>query len=254
MADNKYITFKHSGHAGDIIYSLASVKHICEERNCKAIFYIAINKKTEIKGHPVGSVMVSPAMFNFIEPLISFQSYIESCEMYAGQEVDYDLDCFRDGLLNLSAGNIALWYSTYYPELRPDLSKAWLECSNMSHCDTLPILARTERYLNPFTFPQNYLKEGHFIGVDKEWQIVNQLPHNITRLEVEDALDMANHIKAAPFVVSNQTLFFAIAEGLKVKRVLEQYFYAPNVIPQGGEWYTYTTNDQCKKLLLSLQS
>lgn len=252
MADINTITFKHSGHAGDIIYSLASVKYICEQKKAKAIFYIKINAPTEIKDHPVGSVMVSPAMYKFIEPLISFQDYIHEVKMYSGEKVDYDLDCFRDNILNLSAGNIALWYSPYYPELRPDLNQPWLKCKQIKPI-FMPILARTERYLNPLTFPQAYIGQGYFIGVDKEWDIIKQLRHNLERLKVSNALDMANHIQAAPYVVSNQTLFFAIAEGLKTKRVLEQFRYAPNVIPQGGEWYTYTTNDQCKKLLLSLQ-
>jgi hypothetical protein len=260
MGNNNHITFKHSGHAGDIIYSLASIKHLCEKRNTKAILYIAINVPTTAKDHPMGSVMIPMKMFDFLHPLIAYQDYIEKCEPYAGQQVDYDLDVFRDKTVNLSAGNIALWYSNHYPELSPDLSKPWLKTwfklqppnEEDKKYTYMPILARTTRYLNPFTFPQNYINRGHFIGVDKEWQIINQLPHNLERIEVDNALHLSYCINNAPYVVSNQTLFFAIAEGLKVKRVLEQYFHAPNVIPQGGEWYTYTTNDQCKKLLLSL--
>jgi len=244
----KHLSFKHSGHAGDIIYSLAAVQHICNLKGCKADYYIKLNVKTDIKNHPSGSVMISPSMYDFIAPLIAAQPYINTVQPYAGEDVDYDLDTFRDGLVNLSAGSISLWYAHDYPELTPDLSKQWLYVDPMDALDK-PILARTERYLNALTFPQLPLGDAYFIGVDKEWQIVTQIPHKLRRLKVLTALEMAVSIAAAPYVVSNQTLFFAIAEGLKVPRILEQYYSAPNVIPQGGKWGTYTTMDQLRNIL-----
>jgi hypothetical protein len=244
----KQLSFKHSGHAGDIIYSLASVKHICDKTGSKALYYIKINALTTIKGHPNGAVMVNMGMFNFLKPLIEAQYYIAEVLPYQGEEIDYDLDTFREGLVNLSAGNIALWYAHYYPELMPDLSHPWLDVEPMEALSK-PILARTERYLNHLTFPQLAIGDAYFVGVDKEWQIATQLPNKLERLQVSNAYELANYIAAAPYVISNQTLFFAIAEGLKVTRILEQFFYAPNVIPQGGEWYTYTTQEQLKKII-----
>jgi hypothetical protein len=246
------LSFKHSGHAGDIIYSLASVKHICEKKKAKAIYYIKIGEPTNIKGHPTGSVMINQKMFDFLHPLLISQSYIADVLPYQGEDVDYNLDCFRDNAVNLSAGNIATWYANYYPELNPDLSKPWISASSYKKIEQ-PILARTERYLNPLTAPHLLLLGAKFIGVDREWAIINQLTTKLYRLEVDSALKLARHIASAPFVVSNQTLFFAIAEAMKVPRILEQYFYAPNVIPQGGEWYIYTTQEQLKKILLSLR-
>jgi len=252
MNSKKIITFKHSGHAGDLIYSLASVKYLCEKENALANFYININAKTDIKGHPSGNVMIPQGMYDFLYPLIVNQKYINNVEVYRNQGIDYDLDLFRTQQppINLSAGNIATWYSLVYHELTPDLSNPWLSVDPL--VTSKVVLARTERYLNPLTHPQGYVK-GLFVGTDREWAIIDQTPHELERKKLSTALEMAQLIAGAKYVVSNQTLFFAIAEGLKARRVLEQYWYAPNVIPQGGEWYIYNTNDQLKNILLYLQ-
>ena len=248
------ITFKHSGHAGDIIYSLASIAHICKKKEAKAILYIACNVKTDLKNHPSGSVMIPDKMYEFLRPLIVIQKYIAGVEKYDGREVDYDLDLFRTQFpnINLSATAITHWYGMVYPELFPDLSYPWIRVSPILHNEV--ILARTERYLNALTNPQGNIDKGIFMGTKREWDIVNQLPNNLQYKQVESALEMARMISGAKYVISNQTLFFAIAEAMKVPRVLEQYWYAPNVIPTGGQYYIYNTNEQLKKILLTLQS
>jgi hypothetical protein len=58
-------------------------------------------------------------------------------------------------------------------------------------------------------------------------------------LQVEDALHMAEVIAGCDTFVGNQSFPFAIAEGLKVTRVLESYQGAPNVIPIGGKTYQF---------------
>jgi hypothetical protein len=42
---------------------------------------------------------------------------------------------------------------------------------------------------------------------------------------------------------------FSIAEQLKVPRILEQYAHAPNVIPQGGEYFVCHTKEQFNKAI-----
>lgn len=248
------ITFKHSGHAGDIIYALASIRHICKKTESKAILYIACNIKTDLKNHPSGSVMIPDKMYDFLRPLIIIQKYIADVRRYDGSKVDYDLDLFRTKTppINLSATSIAQWYGMISPELFPDLSHPWIRVSPKLTNEI--VMARTERYLNPLTNPHGNISKGLFVGTQREWDIVNQLPHNLKRHEVSTALEMAQLIAGAKFVLSNQTLFFAIAEAMKVPRVLEQYWHAPNVIPTGGEYYIYNTNEQLKNILVHLQS
>jgi len=48
---------------------------------------------------------------------------------------------------------------------------------------------------------------------------------------------MASKISACDLFIGNQSMPFAIAEGLKVRRILEVAPAVPNVIPEGGEFY-----------------
>ena len=49
--------------------------------------------------------------------------------------------------------------------------------------------------------------------------------------------------------IGNQSFFFSIAEGLKVKRLLEVCEICPNVIPNGGTWGQFLTTRNLGKLL-----
>jgi hypothetical protein len=58
-------------------------------------------------------------------------------------------------------------------------------------------------------------------------------------VQVADALQLARHLVRARVVVGNQSLCFAIAEGLKVTRALEVFEPVPTAIPVGGRCTEY---------------
>jgi hypothetical protein len=164
--------------------------------------------------------------------------------------VDFDLNLFRKEYKNLSAGNIQNWIANAYHEFRPNLSK---------QCVFLPenignnyiIVNRTTRY-NNFFIDYTQLEQYdnvYFVGTEKEFKRFAIHNDKITHLKVNNALEMAIAINGCKLFIGGQSLAFSIAEQLKVKRILEQYLYAPNVIPQGGEWFTFHTNEQFKNIL-----
>jgi hypothetical protein len=102
-----------------------------------------------------------------------------------------------------------------------------------------------------YTFLDRY-ENVYFIGLEKEFKRMAIHSDKIKHLPVKDAYEMAQYIAGCKLFIGGQSMAFAIAEQLKVKRVLEQYILAPNVIPQGGEWYTFHTNDQFKRILVSI--
>jgi ADP-heptose:LPS heptosyltransferase len=57
---------------------------------------------------------------------------------------------------------------------------------------------------------------------------------NLRHLECEDFLQLARVIKAARFFIGNQSFPYAVAEALKVPRILEVCPEVPDVIPTGG--------------------
>ena len=64
--------------------------------------------------------------------------------------------------------------------------------------------------------------------------------------------DLARIIAGCKFFIGNQSFPFALAEGLKVKRVLELYFECPNVIPAGEHAYDFCYQEQFEKIVKQL--
>ena len=252
---NKYIKVIHDGNAGDVIYSLSSLYQYCNDNKCKVVFYIRIGTPSGFTDatHPVGDVMLNDAMVDFIAPLLKAQPYIhEVIKLAKGENmiVDFDLNSFRKSYVNLSAGNIQNWISNTYHEFRPNLSKQCLFVPENIGNNYI-IVNRTTRYNNFFidyTVLSKY-DNVYFVGTDKEFKRLSIHNDKITHLKVSNALEMAKYIAGCKLFIGGQSLAFSIAEQLKVKRVLEQYVYAPNVIPQGGEWFTFHTDEQFKTIL-----
>jgi hypothetical protein len=243
--------FKHSGHSGDIIYSLALVHAYWKMTGVKASYQIKLNVESQTKGHSMGKYMISRQTFDFLKPLLLAQPYISEVVPYKeGDHIDYDLDIFREKPINLSSGHIALWNCLEYPELTPDLSQPWIYCEPFTVASK--IMARSMRYTNPMISYAG-MGAGGFIGLPNEYKWVCQyLNSDLTHLQVEDALHMAEVIAGCDTFVGNQSFPFAIAEGLKVTRVLESYQGAPNVIPIGGRAFQFYDQKSFDKSIILL--
>jgi hypothetical protein len=247
----KVISVKHSGNLGDIIYSLSCLKQLVIDDPCQINYYVALDVPSSFTDaqHPVGSVMMNRAMYDMAAPLLFAQPYIRSVDIYEGQHIDYDLDLFRTEYLNLSSGNIQCWISNAYPELRPDLMKPSLFVREIKN-DYI-IVNRTTRYNNTF-IDYSYLSRYDnvfFVGVESEFKRLSIHNKNIMHFVVKDFLELARLIAGCKLFIGNQSMAFAIAELLKVDRVLEQFAHAPNVIPSGGKHFQFHTDKQFKKIL-----
>ena len=252
----KIKSVSHSGNLGDILYSLPALHRAFykDPMGLKFVYYIKLDRPSTFTDaqHPLGSVMMNRKMFDMAYPLLKAQPYIhEVIALEKGEDmrVDYDLDLFRKEYKNLSAGNIQTWISMVYPELRPNLHRPSL------FADPKPndyiLVSRSSRYQNQwidYSLLKHY-DNVKFIGVEGEFKALRLHNPNIEHLEVKDFLELAELIAGCRLYIGNQSMPYAIAELLKVKRILEQFAHAPNVIPSGGEWYAFHTNEQFKKLL-----
>jgi hypothetical protein len=93
----------------------------------------------------------------------------------------------------------------------------------------------------------------YFVGVEREYEVMKAICPEVVYMPVENFKQMAMLISGAKYFFGNQSMAFAIAEQMKVNRVLEQYYNAPNVIPNGGEWYAYQTNEQLNRIILTIK-
>jgi hypothetical protein len=235
------LKLKHSGNAGDIMYSLPAIRQACYNANDKAILYLHIDQPANyVQGfvHPLGNVMLNKYMATMLKPLLLATNFIEDVLIYTGQKVDYDLDKFRQIGLNLGAGNISRWYFQAFPELTCDLNEATIKVQNYKILENAILINRTERYQNgqiDYSILNQYDNSKYFVGTEHEFHLMSKVIKNLQYVEAINFYHVAELINNCKVFIGNQSMNFAIAEQLKSNRILETYFGCPNVIPCGGK-------------------
>ncbi len=243
------LNFKHSGHLGDLIYSLPTAISLSENRQNSFNFFVDIKKKSVYKDnqeHFGGGKMLNEKTFTMLKPLLEQQSYIKSVGIFdentndTNSNMDYNLDIFRELPIFLNRGNIAKWYSYAFGAYF-DLSNAWISVIPNKQYQENIILARSQRYNNPhidYTFLSKY-ENIIFLGVENEYQTMKKKIPNLIFKEVNNFLEMAQIIAGCKFFIGNQSFPYALAEALKVPRLLEIFYQNPNVIPNGNNGYDF---------------
>ena len=91
IKNKKDISFFHSGHLGDIIYSLPILKELSKTHKCN--LYIEKNKelRTKYHNHPGGDVFLNEKLINMLLPLLKNQSYINSVKIHENENVDVEI-------------------------------------------------------------------------------------------------------------------------------------------------------------------
>jgi len=235
------LKLKHSGNAGDILYSLPAIRQACYNANDKAILYLHIDQPANyVQGfvHPLGNVMLNKYMATMLKPLLLATNFIEDVLIYNGQKVDYNLDKFREIGLNLGAGNISRWYFQTFPELTCDLIQPTIEIKLSRILNETIVINRTERYQNgqiDYSILNQYKNPKYFVGTEHEFHLMCKIVNNLQYQEVSNFYELADLINNCKVFIGNQSMNFAIAEQLKSNRILETYFGCPNVIPCGGK-------------------
>lgn len=238
--DNTTISFKHSGNSGDIIYSLAGVRHVCGTLNRRAEFNMWLDREAryyEGAVHPLGNKTLDEYMYRMLKPLLEKQPYIAKVDKYLGQRIQVDLDLVRQRDIGMPNGNIAYWYGYIFPDMICDAAVPWIEAE-----DKYPELAntiivnRTQRYQNAhisYSFLRRRKEDLMFVGTLTEFELVKREIPQLAYLDVDNFYDLACAIKSCKFFVGNQSMCFAIAEAMKTPRILEICSFAQNVIPCG---------------------
>lgn len=226
--------FKHSGNAGDIIYALPAIKHLAGGgASLRLALGTPISNKHLV--HPLGHVMLDQRMFDMLAPLLRAQAYIRELEVHQGEAVDFDLDVIRRAPIPHDRLGISRWYG-YFLGIAPDLASPWLSVEPDPAARGRVLLARSQRYRNrrlDFRFLSG-LPDLAFVGLREEYEDMRRQLPKLEWLQVGDFHQLARLIAGCRLFIGNQSFPFALAEGLKVPRVLELYPLSPNVVPTGG--------------------
>jgi hypothetical protein len=245
-------SFKHSGNAGDIIYSLPSIYALAD--GAPADLYLNLNQPMNlaiVRGcHPLIDVMLNQTMFSMLSPLLVSQAEINHCHIYNGEPVDYDLDVFRRSPFPLNSGSIARWYFLHFA-INADLGKPWLRVNPSNAFSDHIVIARSLGYHSPgidYSFLHKYGKLL-FVGVPEEFDAMRTSLPALEYHPVSDFLELAEIIAGCRFFIGNQSFPFSLAEALKVRRVLEVCYHCPNVIVEGSNGYDFCFQPQFERII-----
>lgn len=248
--------FKHSGNAGDIIYSIPAALAIAGKAAVHYRLSLGMKGVYGKSPHPLGNLMLNEKMVSLLAPLLTAQPQIASCTVLQPSDpVDIDLDLIRSHPVSMGAGHIARWYFHVFA-VNADLGKPWLFAQPESGLQEHIVVARSQRYRAPqidYSFLKKYPKLL-FVGVEQEWKEMRQMLPAIDYRPVNDFLELAQVVNGSRLFIGNQSFPFAVAEGLKTKRLLEVYWRAPNVIPEGANGYDFYFQPQFEKLVERLVS
>ncbi len=251
---NPPYSFSHSGHSGDLIYSLPAVRALSMGE--KADFFVELNYPAPYTSeqHPAGRVRISKKIYEMLYPLLASQSYLKSVKAMGKEDnIDYNLDLFRKLPVYSHRGNSVRAYF-YAFNAYWDTAIPWLETvPNTQYRNTI-ILARSTRYNNPH-IDYRFLKQYNnvvFLGVESEYNTMrNQIP-NLQFQPVNDFLEMAQIIAGCKFFIGNQSFPYSLAEALKVPRLLEIHYHIPDIIPTGENAYDFYFQQHLENLVLEL--
>ena len=239
LKKNKRISFLHSGHCGDIIFSLPVIKELSKTHECN--LYIRVNKKMSLPylKHPGKNVYIDDRMLNIFLPLLKTQKFIHSVKKYDNEEIDINFDLFRELPVNIIF-NQARWFF-HVSGVQVDLSEPYLDVDPHKKIVDKIVIHRTFRYRNQFInykFLKKY-KNLVFIGLKDEFEDLKKDVKNLIFYNWEDFLEMAQIIKASKFFIGNQSIAYPMAEAMKVPRILEGCPYFPVSQPIGKNAFDF---------------
>lgn len=251
------IDFKHSGFATDILYALPAIRKVCEMNDEKAVLHLETNVDNVDKdkpGHPYSPFKLMDEEVTLLKGLLVDQDYIEDVVIFDGDlsKINVDLDLFRTQPINFSSGNISRYYFSM-AGISDSLEKPVLETKSNERYNNRIVISRSLIYqnknvdwrvLNDFEDVKYY-----FLGSNMEFKDISTKLKNVIHVQPKDYREAAEIIKGSSLFIGNQNMYYAIAESLKVKRLLEVCPYTSNVVPSGGENYDVHYTELLKFLI-----
>lgn len=252
------VSFLHGGNAGDVVMSLPSIADLVDRAGKQqAELYLEPGKPARyVAGpHPLGNVLMNLDYAEKLLPLLRSQPYIFSADIHNGQPIDINLNAFRSSGFPHDKGDIGRYYRHSFRCL-PRTWEPWLTVEPDKTYSGMILVNRTQRYRNPalsYAFLRKYESRMLFLGLNDEYQeFQSTYQIRVPQLLPKDFYQAACAIAACKLFVGSQSCCWAIAEGLKVPRVVEIYPGAANCIPNGLNGWEAIRQDMFEGIVSNL--
>ncbi len=248
---NHVLTFLHSGTSGDLINALPVIKELSKDHECN--LYIQTNKSYKlIHKDNYGKVLLNENSFNMLMPLLKEQKYINKVMKFNNQEIDINFDRFRDLPISFLFDNLRYYFNL--TGVQPDILESYINVKPHDIIKNKIVILRTLRYQNHFInykFLENY-KDLLFVGTKNEYEDLQKDVKNLEFHDCKDFLEMAMIMKSSKFFIGNSSIGHALAEGIKVPRLLEASPLFPAAQPHGKNAYDFYYQIHFKKFFKKL--
>lgn len=205
------LSFKHSGDAGDIIYSLPVIRYMGG-----GVLFLSKENYTRLK-------LTEDRLPQFEKLLVS-QPYIRAVKFYYGREVGVDLNKFRDRFAYVGLDeSLAQMHCRAFGVPETELDKPWISVEPRHEADV--IINLTSRYRNN-EFPwgliyRKYKKVAALVGSHAEWCQFEKHYGPIKHCKTKDLLEVAQVIRGSKLFIGNQSCPLAIAHAMQHPTVCE---------------------------------
>ena len=246
------ISLLHSGNLGDTLNSLPVVRELSKNHKCN--FYIQAGKKIEVEynDHPGGKIFLNKTMINKLMPLLKKQKFINHVDLFQNQEIDIDLDIFREMPINFNLDSVR-WYFQV-TGVHTDLTMPHLYAEDHKTIKNKVVILRSLRRQSHFINYKFMSKYNNllFVGLEEEYKNLKKEVPNLEFYNCKDFLEMAEIIKSSKFFLGNLSFGYAMAEGLKVPRLLESCPDFPTMYPNGKNAFDFYFQEHFEKLFDNL--
>ena len=246
IGSKKTLAFLHSGTSGDVINALPVIKELSKTHKCT--LYLQV-EKPYTNNHPNNycPYLLPEHLFKMLIPLLRSQDYLLGVKKFENQEIDINLDKFREFPVSLQFDNLRYYF--HVSGIQPDVLIPYLNVGPHEKMKNKIVIHRTFRYTNHlinYNFLESY-KDLIFIGTKKEFDHLKKSVKNLEFYNCKDHLEMAMIIKSSRFLIGNSSIGHAIAEGLKTPRILEASPEFPAAYPHGKDAYDFYFQNHFEK-------
>jgi len=248
------ISFLHSGHLGDVIYSLPLIKEISKNKKCN--LFIEVGKKipqnVPNQNHPFGDYFLTKNASEKLLPLLKNQNFISDVKIYNGERIDINLNLFREMPINFNIDAVR-WYF-HLTGIHANLNEPYVSANKHQNFNNNIVIMRSLRRQNDlvnYSFLNDY-KNILFLGLNDEYISLKKNLSNLEHYESKNFLELAEIINSSKVFIGNLSFGFALAEGLKVPRLLESGPDFPLVYPTGANAFDFYFQKHFESLFLKL--
>jgi GT2 family glycosyltransferase len=227
----------HSGNAGDILYSLPVVREL-------GVSHYVINLYAQPEGgwrKMTFSTARSLASLLLVQPnikrvtIVSSNLPLESLELKI-DNIDFNLDKFR--LQDWRKHHLAICHSMAFG-LHVNLYEKWIDVGEDLPTGDYVVVAFNPRYRSLtrefWIDVLSGLDKVVAVGIPEEFYCMQGITADF--VTCSNILELARIIAGSRLFIGNPGLSYAIAEGLKVPRIVETCAEFPNAYPIGRSGY-----------------